>query len=97
METGVIVAIIGGITSVCCSVLTLLGVIVANNKTSKKQGEKVNEYKNLTIYRIDQLEKKQDRYNNIQERLAKQEGYTKELRKEMESIREHLLDQKAKD
>lgn len=93
--------IIGVATPVC----TLLGVIIANNRSNKKQSdkidesnqkqaEKVDEYKNLTIYRIEQLEAKQDKHNNHTERLYKLEGKVKEIAEEMATVREHLLNNK---
>lgn len=82
--------IIGVLTPVC----TLVGVIVANNKSNKKTNDKVDEYKNLTVYRIEQLELKQDKHNNHTERLYNLEGKVKELANEMNSVREHLLNNK---
>lgn len=79
--------IIGVATPVC----TLLGVIIANNRTAKKQSDKVDEYKNLTVYRIEQLEAKQDKHNNHTERLYKLEGKVKEIAEEMATVRDHLL------
>lgn len=79
--------IIGVATPVC----TLLGVIIANNRTAKKQSDKVDEYKNLTVYRIEQLEAKQDKHNNHTERLYKLEGKVKEIADEMATVRDHLL------
>lgn len=79
--------IIGVATPVC----TLLGVIVANNKTSKKQAEQIEGYKQLTVYRIEQLEAKQDKHNNHTERLYKLEGKVKEIADEMATVRDHLL------
>lgn len=82
--------IIGVLTPVC----TLAGVIVANNKSNKKTNDKVDEYKNLTVYRIEQLELKQDKHNNHTERLYKLEGKVKEIAEEMATVREHLLSNK---
>lgn len=82
--------IIGVLTPVC----TLLGVVVANNKASKKQSDKVDEYKTLTVYRIEQLEAKQDKHNNHTERLYNLEGKVKELANEMATVRDHLLNNK---
>lgn len=79
--------IIGVATPIC----TLLGVIVANNKSNKKQAEQIDSYKNLTVYRIEQLEAKQDKHNNHTERLYKLEGKVKEIAEEMATVREHLL------
>lgn len=82
--------IIGVLTPVC----TLAGVIVANNKANKKQNDKVDEYKTLTVYRIEQLEAKQDKHNNHTERLYNLEGKVKELANEMATVRDHLLNNK---
>ena len=82
--------IIGVATPIC----TLLGVILANNKASKKQSDKIDSYKNLTVYRIEQLEAKQDKHNNHIERLYKLEGKVKEIADEMATVREHLLNNK---
>jgi uncharacterized protein YlxW (UPF0749 family) len=79
--------IIGIATPIC----TLLGVIVANNKANKKQSSKLDEHNNLIIYRIKQLEEKQDKHNNHTERLYNLEGKVKELAQEMNTVRNHLL------
>lgn len=44
----------------------------------------------LTVYRIDQLEKKVDRHNSLIERMAVQERDTKALFKRVDEIREAL-------
>ncbi len=88
MDAGLWVTLIIGVATPVC---TLLGVIFANNKASKKQSEKVDEYKNLTVYRIEQLEAKQDKHNNHTERLYKLEGKVKEIADEMATVRDHLL------
>lgn len=82
--------IIGIATPIC----TLLGVILANKKASKQQADKIDDYKNLTVYRIEQLELKQDKHNNHTERLFKLEGKVKEIAEEMATVREHLLSNK---
>lgn len=55
------------------SLLTLVGVIVTVAVNSSNTRKQIKEHTNLTIYRIEQLEKKQDRYNNLQERMFKNE------------------------
>lgn len=88
MTAGLWVSLIIGVATPVC---TLLGVIIANNRTAKKQSDKVDEYKNLTVYRIEQLEAKQDKHNNHTERLYKLEGKVKEIAEEMATVRDHLL------
>lgn len=51
------------------SILTLIGVIITVRKSHADTKAKIEEQSKLTLYRIDQLEKKQDRYNNLQERM----------------------------
>lgn len=59
---GIVVAIISG-------VFTLAGVIVTVYFGSKKTEQSVKEQTELTLYRIDQLEKKQDKHNGLIERM----------------------------
>lgn len=82
--------IIGIATPVC----TLLGVIVANNSNAKKQNKKLDDHNCLIMHRIEMLEKKQDKHNNHTERLYNLEGKVKELANEMETVRNHLLNNK---
>lgn len=82
--------IIGIATPVC----TLLGVIVANSKAAKKQDKNLKDYNELIVYRIKQLEDKQDKHNNHTERLYNLEGKVKELANEMNTVRNHLLNNK---
>jgi len=63
----VITALISGLCVAVPSVLTTILSNISNNK-------KAEETKNLTIYRIDQLEKKVDKHNNLVERMYKIEN-----------------------
>lgn len=91
MSSEVLVALI---TSGC----TLLGVIVTSFVSTKKQGNKINdsnkkvgEYASITLHRIEQLEKKQDKHNSLMERVFILEGQVGELAKEMKSVRSHII------
>lgn len=66
MSEGIIIAIISGVLSFAGVVLT---VIYGNKKTQKSLKEQTD----LTLYRIEQLEKKQDKHNSIIERTYKLE------------------------
>lgn len=88
MDASLWVTLIIGIATPVC---TLLGVIFANKKANEKQSKNIDDYKNLTVYRIEQLEAKQDKHNNHTERLYKLEGKVKELADEMATVRDHLL------
>lgn len=67
MKIEVITALISGLCVAVPSVLTTILSNISNNK-------KAEETKNLTIYRIDQLEKKVDKHNNLVERMYKIEN-----------------------
>lgn len=64
MNTEVIIAII---TSSCSLIGVILTVIFGNKQTQKN----LKEHADLTIYRIEQLEKKQDKHNTLIERMYK--------------------------
>lgn len=49
-----------------------------------------------TIYRIEQLEKKQDKYNNMQERMVTAERDIKHIYYELDEIKGGLKDAKSK-
>lgn len=49
-----------------------------------------------TIYRIEQLEKKQDKYNNMQERMVTAEKDIKHIYYELDEIKGGLKDAKSK-
>ncbi len=70
--------------------LTLIGVIITVVYGNKKQNDKVNEYQELTVYRIEQLEKKQDIHNGVIERVYIGEGKINELQHEVKDLKEEI-------
>lgn len=50
----------------------------------------------LTLYRIQQLEKKQDKYNHLQERVAEMEIHDAKVDTKIEDIRGDIKDIKKK-
>lgn len=62
MTENVLIAII-------TSVLSLIGVVVTVIYGNKKTTKAVKEHTDVTIYRIEQLEKKQDVHNGVVERV----------------------------
>lgn len=67
------------ITAIITGGLMLIGnIIVAYYQNSK------------TMYRLEQLEKKQDRYNNLQERMSLAEKDVKHIYYEVDEIKEKL-------
>lgn len=63
------VAIIGGI---CVAVPSILATVSSNKKTTS-----------LMLYRIEQLEKKQEKHNNLMERTFKLEEDVKLMKEEV--------------
>lgn len=84
MDSGAIVAIITG-------AFTLIGVIVTVIASNKNTIEQMKEQTKLTLYRIEQLEKKQDKHNTLIERMYKAEDDINVLDKRVE-----FLEQKNK-
>ena len=94
------------------SLCTLIGVIVTahygNKKQSKERADsqaeynkKIDDYKDVTLYRLKQLELKQEKYNNLQERIAKDEkitakldGAVDEIKNELKTIRDYIVKDK---
>ena len=58
MNTDVIVALITG-------AFTLAGVVITVYVGNKKTARQIKEQNDVTLYRIDQLEKKQDEHNKL--------------------------------
>lgn len=76
---------------------TILVVLLSNKKNEQKQNQsdgkinkKVDEYKEVTLYRIDQLEKKQDIHNGIIERVYVGEGNILELQHDIRDVKNRL-------
>lgn len=84
------VAIITGGLALAGTVIT---VVWGNKKSEKRQKESDAERKeqnDLVLYRIDELEKKQDKYNHLQERTYKDEQDIAVIKKDIRSIRERM-------
>ena len=83
MTEGIIIAII-------TAGLSLIGVVVTvvygNNKTAKT----VKAQTDLTLYRIEELEKKQDKHNTLIERMYKAEEDIAIL-KEQHKVEKHRI------
>ena len=68
------------IVSIACALITLAGVIISNMFSNSK-----------TLYRIEQLEKKQDKHNSIIERTYALEESIK-LLDERQKVANHRID-----
>jgi len=69
-------ALIGGIAAVVVGLLSLLGNYMANRKNQA-----------VLLYRIDQLEKKQDKHNNLIERTYILEGRMTEVEHDLRDLK----------
>ena len=89
MDTVVIAAIVSALSSVIVGAFALLGTVISNNKNSSK-----------TLYRIEQLEQKQEKHNKVIERVivlekvfAMDEEKIKSMDKEIDKIKEEIYKQ----
>ena len=64
------------LVAIISGLLTLIGTVIAVVATNSK-----------TLYRIEQLEKKQDKYNNLQERTALNEKDIKHIYSELGELK----------
>lgn len=62
MNTEIITALIVAVGSIICQLL----INASNRRRQESENEKT---KSLIVYRLDQLEHKQDKYNHLQERV----------------------------
>lgn len=83
MTEGIIIAII-------TAGLSLVGVVITVIYGNKKTASTVKTQTDLTIYRIEQLEKKQDVHNGLIERMYKVEEDI-ELLKEKHKVEKHRI------
>lgn len=58
--------------------------------SDKKRDEQTQEQTNLILYRIGELEKKQDKYNHLQERTFKDEQDIAVMKMDIKSIKEKI-------
>lgn len=86
----IIVALIG-------LVGTIITVVVGNKKSEersekrqKEADKRSNEQTELILYRIGALEKKQDKYNHLQERTYRDEQDIAVMKADIESIKEEV-------
>lgn len=85
MTEGIIIALIG-------SGLSLVGVIITVVVGNQKNAKRSQEQTDLTVYRIRELEKKQDKYNHLQERVAKMERHDAAVDAKINDMRDDIKD-----
>ena len=74
------------------SAITLIGVIVTVIVSHKTTRDDMQQQTKLTLYRIGELEKKQDKHNNLIERMYKVEGTCSVLDERTNAINDRLDD-----
>lgn len=83
------------ITAVVVAVITAVGTIICqlliNRSNREKSAAENRETKNLIIYRLGELEKKQDKYNHLQERVYNLERAQAVADKELK-VANHRID-----
>lgn len=72
MDTTIIVALISGL---CVAIPSVLATIASHNKSNA-----------LLTYRIDVLDRKVEKHNNVVERMALQEQTSNELKRRIEIL-----------
>ena len=72
----ILIACIGGI---CTAIPTIIATITSNKKSTT-----------LTLYRIEQLEKKQDKHNSTIERTYKLEEDVENMKDDIQELRSSL-------
>lgn len=80
MSADIVVAIVSG-------AFTFLGVVITVCVGNAKASKKVQEQTDLTLYRIKELEKKQNVHNNFIERTFKLEGAVLELQHDVKDLK----------
>lgn len=84
MNTEIIVALVTG-------AFTLAGVIITVIAGNKKTAQQIGENQKVTLYRIEQLEKKQDKHNTLIERMYAVEDKVA-LLDERQRVANHRID-----
>ena len=79
MTPAIITALISGL---CVAVPSLITTILSTWSSNKR----TKEFKDVTLYRIDQLEKKQDKHNNLIDRMYKVESRVTVIEDEIKGV-----------
>lgn len=88
MTEGIIVAFITGALSLAGVVIT---VLYGNKKTTAQVKAQMKAQTDLTIYRIDQLEKKVEKHNGVIERVYRLEKHEAVMGEELK-VANHRID-----
>ena len=87
MSAEIWVAIITSLGSLAGIIIT---VSIGNKRNDEKNEKRQKEHTEVVLYRIGELEKKQEKYNHLQERTWKDEQDIAVIKKELKAIRERI-------
>ena len=87
MSAEIWVAIITSLGSLAGIIIT---VAVGNKRNDEKNEKRQKEQTEVVLYRIGELEKKQDKYNHLQERTWKDERDIAVIKEDLKAIRERI-------
>ena len=79
-------------TEIAVALITLAGVIITVALGNKKTSKDIKSQTDLTIYRIDQLEKKVEKHNQVVERV-----YILEIKEEVEEEKIKVINHRIDD
>lgn len=82
--------------AIIMSVGSLAGVIITVVWGNKKNAQRSKEQTEVTLYRIGELEKKQEKYNCLQERVAKRELHDSKYDERIQEMRDDIKQIKKK-
>ncbi len=80
MNSDIIIALISGIS---VAVPSLVATLFSSYQNNKRQEEN----KKLTIYRLEELERKVDKYNNIMEKIYSIEADLKNMKEDIRELK----------
>lgn len=87
MSAEIWVAIITSVGSLAGIIIT---VAIGNKRNDEKNEKRQKEHTEVVLYRIGELEKKQEKYNHLQERTWKDEQDIAVIKKDLKAIRERI-------
>lgn len=82
------------VSAICVAVITGICSIISTLITASKQRKELKSSNETILYRIDQLEKKQDKHNSIIERTFILEGDVKKLQAEVDAEKDEIKEVK---
>ena len=86
----------GNWVTIIVALIGLAGTIITVVWGNKKNAERSKEQTEVTLYRIGELEKKQEKYNCLQERVANREIHDAKYDERIQEMRDDIKQIKKK-